>query len=385
MATVLLTGARAPATLELARHLATAGHRVLSADSVAVNPCRRSRSVAKNFVLPAPVDDFESFAAAIAGICQREQVTWIIPTCEEVFWVSRAMETCPQASRVLAPPLSVLTRLHSKWEFIEHLRELKFLVPQTWLLRSASDLEVLRDAIERPQRLVFKPVYSRFASRVRFWREGEPWPNLEPEAHHPWVAQAWVGGEGVCTYGVAHAGKLLAHAAYPVRFTAGVGACISFETLQDERVLHWVERVVKALDFTGQLAFDLMIDSEGQIFPLECNPRATSGVHLFAHDGRLAGALLGETTELVTPPDEAAAVLCLAMGVYGLPAALKQGKLGNWGSLMLRARDAVWRRDDPWPMVDLALTFGAFGYVAQQRRLTIAQAMTRDIEWNGNL
>ncbi|MEB3197567.1 MAG: ATP-grasp domain-containing protein [Candidatus Sericytochromatia bacterium] len=385
MATILLTGARAPATLELARHFATAGHRVLSADSVAVNPCRRSRSVAKNFVLPAPVKDFEGFTTAIADICQRESVAWVIPTCEEIFWVSRAKSRLERASQVLAPHLPVLTMLHSKWAFIEQLRELQIRVPSTWLLRSPDDLEALRGAVNRPNRLVFKPVYSRFASRVLFWQDGQAWPDLNLEAQIPWVAQAWVTGQGVCTYGVAHAGKLLAHAAYPVRFTAGVGACISFEALPDERVLHWVEQVVAALCLTGQFAFDLIIDADGQIFPLECNPRATSGVHLFDHDGALASALMGEAKALVTPPEGAAAMLGLAMGVYGLPAALKHGQMADWGALVLRARDAVWRRDDPWPMVDLALTFREFGSMAQQRKITIAQAMTCDIEWNGSL
>ncbi len=58
MATALLTGGRAPATLELAHALRRSGHRVVMAESL----------------VPPPRPDPAVFVRALAGIVRRERV-----------------------------------------------------------------------------------------------------------------------------------------------------------------------------------------------------------------------------------------------------------------------------------------------------------------------
>jgi len=94
-----------------------------------------------------------------------------------------------------------------------------------------------------------------------------------------WVAQRYAGSELLCTYAVAHEGRLLAHAAYRAPQTAS-GASVCFRSDADPQAREWVELFVQRTGFSGQIAFDFIRTQDGSLLPIECNPRATSGVHL---------------------------------------------------------------------------------------------------------
>ncbi|WP_163568491.1 glycosyltransferase [Fodinicola feengrottensis] len=136
---MLITGGRAPVALDLARKFARRGARVVVvAESVSAQLCGRSRAVARTHRVPPPRQRPAAFVAALADIVRREEIDLIVPTCEEIFAVSRGLDALP--CEVLAAPLQVLRRLHSKWEFIEAARALGLPVPATWLITSPRDL-----------------------------------------------------------------------------------------------------------------------------------------------------------------------------------------------------------------------------------------------------
>ncbi|TGV95612.1 hypothetical protein EN797_039860, partial [Mesorhizobium sp. M2E.F.Ca.ET.154.01.1.1] len=94
-----------------------------------------------------------------------------------------------------------------------------------------------------------------------------------------------------------------------------------------------VERIVAGTGWSGQISFDLMREADGTVLPLECNPRAVSGLHFFREPARFAEAVLGDGPE-VTPDVTAPQTVRLAMWVYGLPAALRSGGLGRFRKAM---------------------------------------------------
>ena len=77
---ILLTGGRAPVTLELARLFSGAGHRVFVADSLPHHLCSYSRSVFKNFLVPPPRFDPTGFIDALVDIIETEKIDLLIPT-----------------------------------------------------------------------------------------------------------------------------------------------------------------------------------------------------------------------------------------------------------------------------------------------------------------
>ena len=231
---------------------------------------------------------------------------------------------------------------------------------------------------------VLKPAYSRFATATRLPPHShQTWQTLVPTPVAPWVAQTYLHGDHFCTYSVAHHGRLLAHATYPVRWKAGQGATMVFETFEHPQILAWVETFINRTQFHGQIAFDFIQPMGGEPLAIECNPRATSGVHLFSGDPCLVDALLGNATHLITPAPGRPAMLALALLLYG-PAHLRStAQLRQWIETLLRGRDVIFRRDDPRPWFAQFATLYQFWRWSVQSRVNLIAATTLDIEWNG--
>lgn len=381
---LLLTGGRAPATLELARLFHAAGHEVFVAESMREHLCRRSRAVTESFQVPSPRENRPGFITALADILHRKRIDLLIPTCEEVFHVAWGRGALAARSEVFAPSLEQLRVLHSKWEFIQLLEELDFLTPETWLLRAPEDVLDVIGPLAKGERLVFKPVFSRFASKVRFFTAGESPQDLpRPSAQEPWVAQRFIAGTPYCTYGVVREGRLTAHAVYPSHFTAGQGATIHFKAIDHPRIDAWVSRLVSALGYTGQIAFDFIETPEGDLYPLECNPRATSGAHLFRPKDRLDAAFFGEVSESLRPPANRAAMLSLAMGLYGLPSVRSLSRLGEWGKAVATSREILFDWRDPLPALGQVAAMADLWRTSRRHGVSLLEASTWDIEWNG--
>ncbi|MGF9826377.1 carbamoylphosphate synthase large subunit, partial [Brevibacillus agri] len=77
--TVLLTGGRAPATLELARLLRAAGQRVIVAESAARHLCAHSRYVQRSYRVPPPRTQPEAYIDELCQIMRKERVDLLIP------------------------------------------------------------------------------------------------------------------------------------------------------------------------------------------------------------------------------------------------------------------------------------------------------------------
>lgn len=257
---ILITGGRAPAALDLARQLAEQGCEVYAADSMASPLIRFSNCIKRYDLLPAPRVDEAAFGKALAAIVKKYGIELLIPTCEEIYYIAKLRGKLGDCL-VFTDEAEKLAALHSKWTFIETVREAGLAAPETKQLRSYAELQQLHDPASK-QVWVLKPVYSRFATKVQIWRASElppPAAELELSAACPWVAQAFVAGREYCTYSIAKEGKLLAYADYAVDFTAGRGASTFFKPCHQPQLRQWVETFAAHTQFTGQIAFDFIM------------------------------------------------------------------------------------------------------------------------------
>ncbi len=379
MANLLLTGGRAPATLELARLMRAAGHRVVMAESAALHLTQPSAAIQRHYRVPAPRQAPAAFGAALLRICAAENIDLVIPTCEEVFYVAQIHDRLP--GRVFGEPLERLRPLHSKWDFVQRARRYGLSVPATQLLTSTAE----RDAVlPEAGDLVFKPVYSRFAAKTVIRPTRAQAEAVLPSPQNPWVAQAFIPGRQFCSYSLAHAGRLAAHTVYLTEFTAGQGSTIAFQHHPHAAIQRWVDQFVAQEQFTGQIAFDFIESAAGQVTALECNPRTTSGLHLLAAEPGLAQAFLACPEQPITPAAGARPqLLALAMWVYGLPALRTPARFRRWAELMRAGRDVIFRLNDPLPALWQWVGLGYFLGQSWRRRITPLEASTYDIEWNG--
>lgn len=370
---ILVLGSRAPIAADIVRALAVGGkNRVWLADSVRFPVSRGSPYAAGNVRLPPP-RDFKGFTAALVACCQKLEIGTIIPVSEEVFWVAAAAHALPAGVDIRTSPVPVLAQLHDKHRFATLAATLGYGAEHNVLLQSREDLA----QVHAPERFVFKPVFSRFASSVLICPPRSELSALNPTATRPWLAQSYVAGRELCTYSVAEKGEMLMHVTYEPTFRLGSGASVYFSPYFDDKVRELCARFIAATHFTGQIGFDV-IDTGEKLVAIECNPRGTSGVHLAVQDpAGLAAALLGGQSAHPTRRAPQPGMLLLPL-LLRRPSVLchrlHRQRLRAARDVLSAAGITPWRQ---------GIALGEMLWRSIRAGLSLTEAATVDIEWNG--
>jgi predicted ATP-grasp superfamily ATP-dependent carboligase len=373
MPTVLLTGGRAPVTLDLARKFSAKGWRVVAAESIPTHLCKSSSAVAKSYTVPSPRFEADAFITALQNIIDIEKVTLLIPTCEEVFTVGQGHAILSLGCTVLTESLERLLPLHSKFHFIELARSFGLNVPETSIVQNIQAAQVWLG-----QAVVFKPEYSRFATEILINpKRMSDLQMMDAPPERAWVAQEFIAGRQICTYTLAHQGHISAHCAYATEFKVGRGSTIAFQALEHPQSEAWVKTFVEKYGFTGQIAFDFIETAEGEVYAIECNPRAISGVHLF--DDRLVDALCNQAVEIVHPIPQKAVAVWLALLLYGWQSA---PSLKQWLKRLGSSQDVIYDRTDWRPFLAQFSMFVYMLSLSRREGVNLIEATTFDIEWN---
>ncbi|MGL4820987.1 MAG: hypothetical protein ACRC5C_13565, partial [Bacilli bacterium] len=141
---------------------------------------------------------------------------------------------------------------------------------------------------------------------------------------------------------------------------------ILFEQEPTHCVLDAVQQLFRGTTFSGQFAFDWIHTSKGCV-PIECNPRATSGVHL-----------LGESVSWQSFIHKRQP---RSSKRYGLRL-LRWGN-GAFGERWRGVHDVVFDWSDMGPFVAQWCMSVYFFTKSVWRGRSIVQTTTADIEWNG--
>lgn len=380
MKRIVVTGARAPVALHWARLFKSAGHRVVVADTPFLPIARFTRFKDRHVRLPGPAMGLPAYAAAWHRLLDEEQPDLVVPTCEEVFHLAALRDRFDLALPLFAPSFDILARMHDKYRFSCFAAELggPGNPPETWLVRNAADAAPLLD---RCRDLVLKPVWSRFAERVVRRPDRSTFNRMNWQAGGPWIAQAYLPGEELSVFAVAHCGKIVALQAYRGLFRAGGGASVAFEPCDEPEIDQFVTSFVQATGWHGQVAFDFRRDGSGAVRVMECNPRAVSGLHFFGPDDGLAQAVLHGSESRASI--RTSQTVRLALLTYGLADALATGRVGAWCRTLHDSADLTQAQGDPGFAVPQLLSLGEIAIRAALARTGLKAAATADIEWNG--
>lgn len=382
---ILITGARAPVALELVRALGTAGHCVYAADSFTPNLAGSSRYAAAALQLPAPRYDPESFRAALRTAVARYHIDLIIPTCEEIFYVAMDHPALSAQTQLLSEPIERLVDWHHKGRFQQRAAALGLTTPRTVMINSTAELVAQLPAFPR---YLLKPAYSRFATRVITncgpYAGTRSLAACQPTPAQPWLLQEFIEGEAVCSYTILHGGRITAHAAYTTPQTAGLGAGITFVTVDGQASLT-VAAALGSSGYSGQLALDFVRTSTGDYYLLECNPRSTSGIHLLQRDQLVRALLDRHAPTWVEPAGRRGQISALAIPAAGAALLRRPVSFERWAMLLsaIRTPDVIMAATDPRPALTQLLQTVRFAAISHRRRISLIAATTDDIEWNG--
>lgn len=255
---VLVTGVRAPAGVHVAQCIK---------GGVVTGDCIRYPLVPSQ-QFPSPEYAFQEFTDWMVRFSRQRELDWVVPTGEDVIHTKQAFEDMGDGDRVFAPPSDMLVRMHDKLRFAHTMRDWGFEVPDTMRI------EDWQDCGHEPHDWVFKPIFSRFATQVLVG------PERAPKVKAQWIAQARCRGIECCVYAVCFEGRLLGFQAYRPIVRVGRGAGIGLRPVSIPGLREQLEAFAGKSDWTGQVSFDFFYD-KGRVVFIECNPRATSGVHWF--------------------------------------------------------------------------------------------------------
>ncbi|MGB3698483.1 MAG: ATP-grasp domain-containing protein [Gordonia sp. (in: high G+C Gram-positive bacteria)] len=378
---ILITFGRSFLTLNLARLLAAAGHRVSVCDSLPIAVGRYSNAVSGFHRVSAPKFKPQEYCREVAHIVETEGIDMVIPIHEETDILSMMAGLFPASCDLFLSPFEVEDMLHNKLSFQEALVERGF---QTLKFRRvASSDDVAQLDFDTP--FAVKQTYSRGSQQVYKVRPGESLDYLTFDPNNPWIAQEWLEGERYCTYSICREGEVFAHATYPVRYAIGGSSCLTFEQVDHQPIQEWVQRFAKSVNFTGHMGLDFIDHPERGLFTIECNPRGTSGIMMFTRDSGIDRAFLGENTEIIHPPVGRTRMIGVGMALYGWR---KDSLPNNRFRTFLRdfraASDVIYDPLDRKPAAMLIPAYAAILTHGVKYKVGLAEAFMHDHEWDGH-
>merc|ERR1712176_613517 len=246
--------------------------------------------VSKHYVLPRPTVEPEAWEAKIQAIVAEQNIDLIIPCTASIESSAYAhlRKRLPAHVRVFAFDGPTSDKLDNKFTFNQVLVNAQLQCPET------ANMECLEDALrffERREalpddgkRYIVKPsVYDpKSHTEILFL----PIPDTAKQMEYlksrnasktvPYVIQEVLENPEYGSFAIFNKGALTGF-----EFFESAASCLVYRQVQDKRfkqVLELNKGLGKAMNLTGQLTLDLMHTAEGDMVPIECNPRIHSAV-----------------------------------------------------------------------------------------------------------
>jgi predicted ATP-grasp superfamily ATP-dependent carboligase len=381
--TVLITLGRLPKALDLARGFRAIGWRVIVAEPFRWHLTRMSRDVARSVQVSAPATDQTAYLDDLVALIRSENISLVVPVSEEIMHTSflhTRLRELPDVA-LFCPPPETLLPLHDKWRFTEVCAALGMAAPAT----ARGDVpDAVAVVVRSPY--VVKPRLSCSGNGVSFHAADEPF--AAPEGS---IAQAKIDGPVMSSFALAHDGEVACLVLYRAAILSGTVA-VAFERVPQSDpsfapACEWVQAFIARTRYTGFISFDLIMDTSGKVYGIECNPRATSGLH-FVEAADLARAIVAIARKQ-TVPSVGARALGTLMQFYPTLTEVQKGmfKRGFFARLtrFLRAKDVSFQWRDPWPFWTMTFTAWNIIWMSIKRGVTFGEVATLDIGWYADL
>ncbi|MEM8749477.1 MAG: ATP-grasp domain-containing protein [Pseudomonadota bacterium] len=372
--TALLTLGRLPKALDVAHALHGAGWRVIIAEPSKWHLSRVSRSVSKCVPVTAPNDNQARYLADLLAIIEDEGVSLVVPISEEALHVTLIDRLLPEGVALYSMPHEHIRQLHDKKKFIALAASFGLPVPETHQLGSdEATCLAMRGAY------IIKPICTCSGQGLEICERGTSLPQLE--ARPPSVVQAFLDGAHKSSFSIAHKGRIIGTVVYRARILSGTVA-VAFERLNQETAIeNWIAIFAEKSNHSGFISFDFIEDAAGSPLAIECNPRATSGIH-FVEPDDLANAILNpaQQFELKTKPFPTMQQFypCLTETQV---AAFKGNQFRDKLQVLMRSKDVSFSWRDPLPLWLMPFTAWSIIKRSMAKNESFGEASTHDIAW----
>jgi hypothetical protein len=371
--TLLLTLGRLPKALDLARGFAELGWRVVVAEPFKRHLAGTSRMVQRSYRIAAPADGTSRYLEELARIIADERVDLVLPVSEETPHVAFLHGRLPSGTALFTMPPRDVLRLHDKHGFVRRAVAHGLPVPETCALGDPAAADLARSGP-----VVVKPVLSCSGRGVRVLPAGAELPPPDPGA--PAIVQRFVGGSEYSSCSIAHDGRISSTVVYRAAQKSG-SVAVAFERVGHPAIEDWIRRFVAAERWSGFIAFDIMVDADGTPWGIECNPRATSGLHFWPRD-EIARAVLDPGHSPRLRPETRLQQFYPALTETQM-SLFRGGPFAANLRRLLTTRDVSWDWRDPLPFLTMTATSWPIIRMAMARGVPFGEVATLDVGWYG--
>ncbi len=370
---VLLTLGRMPKGLDLARGFAAAGCDVYVADPHANHISRYSNSVKECFTVTAPNDSADDFVDDLLNIVKDKAIDIVVPISEESVYTAKLKVRLPEHVIFFGPGFDVARRLHDKYEFNRYLVELNLPAPETALLGTDEANELVQQ-----HDVIVKPIHASAGIDIITVNQGDSLPSA---TNRPSLVQQQLRGRLLTSLSVAKDGQCLQTGIYEGRIFTG-SVAIAFERVNDAEVVQeFAKRFIEDSHYTGFISFDVFIENDNNAYAIECNPRLTSGIHLF-NTTDVARAIMSEAVhpEIALRERLSFQHFWPALGTTEM-SLIKGGPFKHNLKHFLKSSDVTWSRHDIKPFLMMNFCSGEILKKYFFDKMSLGEASITDIEW----
>ena len=363
---ILITFGRSLLTLNLARLLASAGYRVSVADTVPLAVSRYSNAVSGFFKVSPPKYEPQQYCRDLVEIIEANDVDMVIPIHEETDIIAMMAGLFPSSCELFLSDFTLEDTLHNKLKYQEYLVQQG--IPALKFRAIAGPEDIAKLDFDGP--FAVKQAYSRGSQHVIKAYPGDPLDELTFDPTNPWIAQEWLEGDRYCTY--------------PVGYAIDGSSCLTFEQVDHPGIEAWTADLVARTGFTGHIGLDFIDHPERGLVTIEANPRATSGIMMFAPEDRVDRAFFGENTEVIKPPAGRVRMIGIGMALYGWRKnALEGNNFRKFVKDFRAADDVIAEKSDRRPGWMLIPAYVNILRHSIKYRVGLAGGFMHDHEWDG--
>jgi glutathione synthase/RimK-type ligase-like ATP-grasp enzyme len=368
---VLLTLGRLPKALDVARGFADLGWRVVVAEPFKRHLAGASRAVAQSHRVTAPAEDKQAYLADLRRIIADEKIDLVVPVSEETMHVAFLRDSLPATTRLFTMPPENLLRLHNKHGFAQQAEAWGLAVPETYALGDPA-----AEALVQSGPVVVKPVHSCSGRGVRLLPPGSALPAPDPAV--PAIVQRYILGEEYSSCSIAHEGRVSSTVIYRAAQKSG-SVAVAFERVENPAISDWITRFIAAANWTGFIAFDIIVNEAGQPLGIECNPRTTSGLH-FWQRADIARAVVEPGFIPRFRPETRLQQFYSALTETQM-SLFRRGPFRENLRQLFSTRDVTWDWHDPMPFLTMTATSWPIIRMAMARGVTFGEVATLDVGW----
>ena len=339
--------------LQLARMFHAAGDRLVVAETSLYKWCgtRFSNSIDKFLPISEIRGRGDAYCQELVAIAKSEKADLFVPvaTPKSAYYDAKAKPNFPKHTEVFHFDANIVEKLDDKHKFIKLAQEFGLSAPDSHLFDNKEALLQFDFASGKKyilKKIDYDPVY-RLDLRTlphEGWKDRVKALPVDPD--NKWVLQEFVEGDEVCTHTTSKQGGLdlyICSASSPFQ--------VNYEMLHLPRVERWVRTFVKSLGATGQISFDFILRKNGEVIPIECNPRTHSAITLFHNQPEAIAAYKDseERSSAFVPKLDAGHTYWLYHELYRLLACRSLNQAKMLIKRIITGKEAVFQWSDPWP------------------------------------